>query len=240
MPSKAEEKKPSKGIVLQGTQLVPRLTGAYLTSLITAAEAIKTLWPSERLGDHCAQIFNPPRFKRPYVDDPALGVPYVTGAGMMKLGATSVKYLSKFMPDLTEYQVKAGWVCVTDSGTIGNTIIVPPHMEDWAVTNNVIRIIPREDLHVGYVYAFLTSKEGQSALTQNTYGSVIDHIEPHHVENVRIPWPPKEIRDAIGAKVVRAEQMKAEAQTLLATARELMQRELYGAAPEHTDVDDEE
>jgi type I restriction enzyme S subunit len=229
----------SIGLVLNSTELVPRLTGAYLTSLVRQREAPKSLWPMVRLGDYCTRIFNPPRFKRPYVADPELGVPYVTGAGMMRFGATGVKYLSKYMADLPEYQVKTGWVCVTDSGTIGNTIIVPPHMEGWAITNNVIRIIPKEELHVGYVYAYLTTPEGQAALTHNTYGSVIDHIEPHHVEDMRIPWPDKEIRDAIGSQVVHAEQMKAEAQKLLVEAKAVMQEKLYGYTSAEDDSGEE-
>ena len=157
----------------------------------------------------------------------------------MKFGAAALKYLSKFMPDIKDYQVETGGVCVTDSGTIGNTIIVPPHMNGWAITNNVIRIIPKADLHVGYVYAYLTSEEGQAALTQNTYGSVIDHIEPHHVEKILIPWAPKEVRDNIGERVVQAEQMKAEAQKLLVEAKSIMQEHLYGRTARIPQSDDE-
>ena len=43
------------------------------------------------------------------------------------------------------------------------------------------RILP------GYLYAFLSSKFGESLVVGGTYGAIIQHIEPHHIADLRVP-----------------------------------------------------
>jgi len=39
------------------------------------------------------------------------------------------------------------------------------------------------------LFAFLTSKPAQAMIRQHTYGSVVQHIEPHHLADLPIPLP---------------------------------------------------
>ncbi|MDI3324185.1 hypothetical protein QKW35_07320 [Pontibacterium granulatum] len=93
-------------------------------------------------------------------------------------------------------------------------------MAEWAVSQHVIRITAPDRDTAGYVAAFLRSKWGRSQLTGMTYGSVVQHIEPHHLERVLIPELPAIRRIAIGRAFVDAASKRDEANNKLDAANE--------------------
>lgn len=177
-------------------------------------------YPVVKIGDVVREVFNPPRFKRVRVQGDDHGVPYLTGAQMMEARPPRSSFISRSeTKDLQRYLVQRDWLLITDSGTIGLVTYVMGDLEGCAITNNVIRVVPNPERALpGYIYAYLTSPEGQELIKANTYGSVINHIEPHHVYQLPMPLPPLEVQQAIHDKVHKAFVDRAAANIALADA----------------------
>ena len=110
------------------------------------------------LGNLAEDIFRPGIFKREYVNN---GVTFLGGADILRAVPSSDKKLSfrqvKKMPELI---AKKGWILVTCGGTIGNTVYVDSQLEKCAISQHVMRIVPKESTLSGYLYAVLSSELG--------------------------------------------------------------------------------
>ena len=76
---------------------------------------------------------------------------------------------------------------VTDRGTVGTVALVPKHWDGYAVSQNVLKLIPSSDEISGYVYIFLNSVYGKMLIQRQTYGSVVDMIDNNSLASVQIP-----------------------------------------------------
>lgn len=145
---------------------------------------------SVRLGDEVARVFCPGRFKRAYVESDADAVLFLGGSNITQFVATNRKYLSKHDPRLEELIVREGWILVTRSGSTGVISRVPSTWDGLAVSEHVIRIVPKEDgLSADYLETFLRSHWGRQLLAAGIFGSVIDEITPEHVSDLYVPVP---------------------------------------------------
>lgn len=163
----------------------------------------------------CQEAHNGTRFPRVYVAE-ANGVPFLSSSDIIGLRPERGNFLSrKHTPKLNQLIIKPWMVLVSRSGTIGNVSLASPRMEGWALSEDAIRIIaPNKDI-AGFVSAFLRSHWGRDQLCGLTYGSVIQHIEPHHLEQVLIPDIPAIRRIAIGRAFVEAALKRDEANNKL-------------------------
>jgi type I restriction enzyme M protein len=155
-------------------------------------------WTVERLGQ-IAQVFNGPRFKRPYADKGVTSGPqihrYFTGNAITQTRGENIKYLDlkKAKPFqlrmIDKLYLKRGMILITDSGTVGRVIYATAYHEGAIGTNNLIRVMVEDPVIRGYVYQFLSSRLGQHQLRANIYGAIVEHIEPDDVKNILIPIP---------------------------------------------------
>ena len=60
-----------------------------------------------------------------------------------------------------------------------------------------MRVVPKEDVLKGYLYAVLSSRVGHELITLFTTGSVIPQIESHHLDLVPIPLLDKQEMEKI-------------------------------------------
>jgi len=179
------------------------------------------------IGDH-AEVFNPPIFKRVYVDDETHGVPYLTGSGLLEARPAKEVFLSRTLTDcLEELAIREGMILVSDSGTIGRTVLATPEIDGWASTNNLIRVISKDVTRVSqeYLYAYLITLVGQYMLTRNTYGSVVEHIEPSHVRKTPFPILPTRLRERLTEMIEDVCRLRVEANALLDEAEVEVQRQ---------------
>ncbi len=156
-------------------------------------EAVQALQASgmklQRLAEVTHTVLIPPRFKRIYVDKEH-GIPFLQGSHIVQFRLTDLKYLSLSIQKLEQWIIRAGWILVTCSGTIGRTTICPPEWDRWAASQHICRIVPDEDLcPSGYLATFLASRLGQAQLTANTYGAVVDELTVDHACNIIVPIP---------------------------------------------------
>lgn len=151
------------------------------------------------LGNLAEDIFRPGIFKREYVNN---GVTFLGGADILRAVPSSDKKLSfrqvKKMPELI---AKKGWILVTCGGTIGNTVYVDSQLEKCAISQHVMRIVPKESTLSGYLYAVLSSELGNKLINMFAFGSVIPQVEPHHLKHVPIPLFSKEEMASIDNQV---------------------------------------
>lgn len=151
-----------------------------------------------RLGD-IANVFNGPRFKRPYADTGVTEGPtirkYFTGTALTQLNSDNVKYLDsakatkqqkKQLDALTIYK---GYILVSDSGTLGRVTYALEQHNGHVATNNLIRIVVDDLALRGYLYEFLQSNLGQSLMLKNAYGTNQEHLEPDIIADIPIPVP---------------------------------------------------
>jgi len=173
------------------------------------------------LAEVTERIFIPPRFKRIYVEQ-EYGVPFLQGGHLVQAQPADMKFLSKTAhKGLERWIIRKGWVLVTCSGTIGRTTIAPPSWDEWAASQHIMRIVPRNDgpCPAGYVYAFLRSPAGQAQLIAQIYGAVVDELTESHGGSVLIPIPrSRQQKEAVMAihETVMASILKKDAAVKLA------------------------
>ena len=79
-----------------------------------------------------------------------------------------------------------------------------------------MRAVPaRERIQPGYLFAFLTSAPAQAMIRQQTYGSVVQHIEPHHLADLPVPLPEAPQQRRIHELVDSAARARTEARRML-------------------------
>lgn len=169
---------------LDGSYHVPIVDGIIKRLRKTAAE-ITTVGDPRISKD----IILPGRFKRVYVEE-GQGTVFFGGKQIYELDPSGEKYLSlsqhgeRIKRELT---LRENMVIVTRSGTIGKTVLVPKHWEQWVANEHIIRILPENENIAGYLYVFLASEYGWELIVRNTFGSVVDEINVQNIAETKIP-----------------------------------------------------
>lgn len=195
--------------------------GIQILSLLSSSNTKMT-----PLKDVTSSIFYGNRSRRIYVTNPKHGIPFIKGADITKSNFSSLKLLSKKKTkDLPSYELKEGWTLITRSGSIGNTAFVNKDFIGKLASDDIIRVCP-QNIPEGFLYAYLSSKYGNRLLTQGTYGAVIQHIEPAHIENIPVPIFPESKQQEIHNLVVESANLRVEANRLLEEAIELFEKHI--------------
>lgn len=197
-----------------------RLDASYhlSDSQLTLAAFKNANIPSNSLKNVTDKIFYGGRSKRIYVKNPLFGLPFITGSDIVKSDFFTMKYISsKRTANLNDYFLEEGWTLITRSGTIGNTAYVHKDFKDKAASDDIIRVVPKT-VPSGFLYAFLSSKYGKALLSGGTYGAVIQHIEPEHIENIPIPLLSYEKQLEIHELIIQSANLHVEANKNLYSA----------------------
>lgn len=128
-------------------------------------------------------------FKRTYVNKDS-GTPFLGGRDITQLAPKVEKYLSYSVHKVRihkELEVFENYILISDRGTIGKVQIVPKHWNGWAVSQNIIKLIPISLSIAGYIYIYLQTSLGQALIKRETYGSVVDMIDDNNVASIPIP-----------------------------------------------------
>lgn len=208
-----------------------RLDGRYYAEETWLSRLLvqENTYPTAMLGGDqgLAEVWMPGRFKRVETPDPQLGVPFFTPSEIAQARPPRTRYLSRARTNnLESYIVSRGWVLVTRSGTVGRVILTSKALEGMAISEDAIRVIAREDVPFGYLYAYLASSIGNSLVAKDQYGAVIQHIEPMHLAQIPVPILPRIIQQRIHQGIVEAHRLRDEANDLLDEADSLLHQAL--------------
>jgi len=167
-------------------------------------------------GDNglCHEAHNAFRFVRVWVSKEH-GYPFLSSADIISMRPDIEYYLSKKLTPRLDHLIIKKWdVLISCSGTIGNVGLASGSFAGTALSQDAIRLRAADPETAGYVTAFLRCKYGRLQIVQATYGSVIKHIEPLHLRRIHIPEL-KEARPQIGSQIVKAYELRDEANKLL-------------------------
>lgn len=147
-------------------------------------------------------------FKRTYVESKEDGITFLGSNDILQLNPKSEKYLSKEIHKKLiekELRIKENMILISCRGTIGNVVLAPKYFENFALSDNAIKIELQSNELVGYVFTFLNSDYGKALIKRETTGSVIDLIDPHHLTDIQIPLlHNKEKQNEINELVLKA------------------------------------
>ena len=200
--------------------------GPYMSGAVEAKELLKK-HRTEPLRDlttgHNGGIFNGPRFPRIYVDDITNGVPFLGSTDILDADLSYVSLLSmKQVGGNPALVLDEGWTLITCSGTIGRMAYARSDMKGMAGSQHFMRVVPEvEEIHPGYLYAYLSSRFGVPIVVSGTYGAIIQHIEPHHIADLPVPRLGA-VEDQANELIQGAADLRVEAAELLKTVGQMV------------------
>lgn len=190
-----------------------------MTALETSGLPLISLYGAEGL---CQEAHNAFRFKRIYVS-PEQGVPFITSSEIISFKPRYAGFLSRKLTRKLDVLFITKWdVLISCSGTIGNIGFATDTFAGKALSQDTIRLRANDSDTAGYIVAFLRSRYGRPQIIQVTYGSVIPHIEPVHLQRVVIPDLHTIRRIEIGRSMCKAGELRDEANRLLDEADRLL------------------
>ncbi|MHB8347392.1 MAG: restriction endonuclease subunit S [Acidiferrobacterales bacterium] len=140
-----------------------------------------------------ADVRLPGQFVRIWAAEEKYGYTYVNATDLMSLTGIGVlsgnaRYLShETDTDIEELIIREGWLLMTCSGTIGRVFYVAKRFDGWVATHDLIRIVPKAGVKVGFLHAYLTSPAAQKQIMGHTHGGQIDHVTHHQIGGVLVP-----------------------------------------------------
>ena len=167
----------------------------------------------KKLDDVTTDIINPPRSARIYVDE-SQGVPYYSGTNLSVFSKHDLKHLSNTHKNIKDVKIKKDWILITRVGTIGIPHLVDGSKNEHCVSDNILRVLPNNEIMPEFLYIFFKSIYGQLQLDQIKTGSVQDYIPEHYMKNIILLNPEKSIQKEIGLKVRQAYQLRVKGEQI--------------------------
>ena len=86
-----------------------------------------------------------------------------------------------------------------------------PDMEGMWSSQDILKVVPDSDkVFPGYLYAYLSSRFGMPLVVSETYGAIIQHIEPYHIANLPVPRLGEDIEEQVHHNIVEAARLLGE------------------------------
>lgn len=151
------------------------------------------------IGRINAKVYRPGIFKRNYVED---GIPYIKGSEIFLASPfLRCQKLSRTRtPFIDEMSLKAGQILITCAGSVGDIKLITKEYEDKRAigSQDIIRLESYDDLYSKeYLFIYLQQPFVHEYIQSMKYGSVIERIEPFHVESIPVVKPTEELNDKI-------------------------------------------
>ena len=168
--------------------------GPFVKGGIEARKIIEGVrYPKEHLVDLTENgingMYHVGQDKIVWAEDEIHGMPFLRSADILRADLSNQPFISrKQVAGNYLFQCPAGATLITRSGTIGRMAFMRTNMEDTAISQDVLKVIPDEEkVKPGYLYAFLNSKYGIPIITGGTFGSIIVHIEAENIADLPVP-----------------------------------------------------
>jgi len=183
------------------------------------------LVPLTGKNGYVQDAFFPGRFKRHYANK---GIPFLGSSEILQTNPTPIKFLSnEFHGTQQDLFVKENYILVSRSGTIGKIVFSTKYFENIALSDHIIRLVPKNFENAACLYVYLKSEIGQRILASGTFGSVVDEIDPKNFHNVPIPIFPKKFQNEITNTVKEIIRLRYQAIELFKKADSLFYEKLH-------------
>ena len=173
---------------------------ALMNDGVILMEKIQQAHSTQFVGNVSA-VYRPGIFKRCYVSS---GLPYIKGSEIFNVNPFKrCDQLSRTRtPFIDEMRLHEGLILVTCAGSVGNIKMISKEYEDKESigSQDIIRIEGNDSLFTKeYIFTYLLLPFVYDYMQSMKYGSVIERIEPFHVESIPIVEPTKELSTEITA-----------------------------------------
>lgn len=165
------------------------------------------------------------RFKRIWLESSDL--PIYQPSSILDINPSPDGFIShKTKANFDALRVHKGQILLTCSGTVGKVALVSDTLDNKIFSHDLIRIDVKNPEDIGFIYAFLRSKIGSTILQTNSYGAVIQHIEPEHLSEIPVPNPDSGIKVRINDLILRSFELRDKSNKLIDEATSLLIDEL--------------
>lgn len=226
--------RPAKdGWTVRARSIGTRLDVAFNDPLLDRVRRQVKRAGGRRCGE-LAEAFLPIRYKRYYVEPPN-GRPILSGRGLLQHDPINLRCVSdRSFEHPEDYELRTGMVLF---GAVGRSegrqawpALVTKDRDGWLASNDVMRLTPRAGVRPAALWLAVASPQAQAQIKAQSFGSVIDHMNPWDVEDVLLPV----IDDSVARSAGQAWTRLAESNTLLGEVRDHLDRALRERAGEQT------
>lgn len=123
-------------------------------------------------------------------------VPYLTANGALEMRRFTIKWIdpSKANRQQKSYmemlKVEEGDILITRSGTIGKMTYATKRLaREFLISDDLVRIRVRDANLRAYLVAYFSSSTALSLMLLDEYGSVQQHLQPRHIQEMIVPVP---------------------------------------------------
>lgn len=159
----------------------------------------------KKLSDFKIEVNRPGIFKRIKVNSKN-GFPYIKGSEInLQDPFSSCEYLSKSRtPFLKELSLKENQILFTCAGTVGEIKLISKEFEEKSAvgSQDIIRIDSKDKkLNCYYLFAYLKLDFINDYIQSLKYGSVIERVEPFHLDMIPIYLPSDDLIERITTNI---------------------------------------
>lgn len=167
----------------------PYMSGAIETRELLNKLSVKKAPLQSLTRNGIGGIINAGRITRAWVDNPDFGYPFLSSTDILHSDLSNVSIIAKSAARQNRHLLlEKNCTLITRSGSIGRMAFVREEMVGMACTEDVLRVIPDQSkILPGYIFAYLSSRFGVPLVASGTYGSIITHLEPHHIADLPVP-----------------------------------------------------
>lgn len=196
------------------------MDGSYHNADINIYDNILQSHSTHCLDFYCSNIYTTGRGRRVYTR-PERGVPFLSNSDMMAQNPLmSCNFMSRKYGYDESSVLKGGMILTGRVGAIGQTAFVPKYWERYKMmgSDNIIRIVVKEEFKNGFIYAYLASKYGNLSFWKHATGGVQPFITDKMVANLPIPNFPESFQQEVDDLIQESARLREEAADALQQA----------------------
>lgn len=168
---------------------------AIINDGVKTMQSLISLYPYKMIRNIDCKVYRPGIFKRNYV---ANGIPYIKGSEIFLASPfRRCEHLSRTRtPFINEMLLKEGQILITCAGSVGDIKMITKEYEEKASigSQDIIRLESNDSLFTKeYLFIYLQQPFVYDYIQSMKYGSVIERVEPFHIESIPVITPSPEV-----------------------------------------------
>lgn len=193
----------------------------FLTDGFGLRQALEAVGSTVPMSD-LAEVWQPSRLKG-YPVDPGKGLPFLSAGQVFESQHRVRKWLAEAMvPAVESRYLSPDWLMLSCSGEVGRVTAVYDEHLDKVITHDLLRVVPRDPLDYGWLYAYMKTPTFFAIARSAQYGHMIKHLEPEHVLAMPVAMPDPGLRRDVGQDAKNALEMRQASRRLQAQADKLL------------------
>ena len=160
----------------------------WATTTVGQLESDIKIYMGPRWNSSSIKIDNP--------SDTSKLVPYLTANGALEMRRFSIKWIDPSKANKAQkncmdmLRVEEGDILITRSGTIGKMTYATKQLaEKFLISDDLVRVRVKDKNLRAYLVAYFSSATALSLMLLDEYGSVQQHLQPRHIQEMIVPVP---------------------------------------------------